>query len=255
MIVQEEGSIPYKFNISLFLKVVVGFSALFALMMSILFLISKIMMIKDKLFVVLFYSSLESYHLMKFINTVFNDTLFIKDIIRRLIFNPDLHMMILSIFFITTDNTNVFYILDYLIITAVDSIICFFTYIVPGLKLDLPELQAAKVKVQSPNFQLLSASFEIIVAIYLLSRAIYKHKKDHWLLFIAYFFLVNLSGVITSEVHSNVWEWVITHLRRIGLTRGGIIGKLSESIAEFLYNIKISLQKLYPVRDLKVHIE
>lgn len=242
-------------NKNLFLKVVVGFSAMFALMTSILLFISKLLFIKDKLFLILFYSSIESYHISKIVYTIFYDATFKQYFIQKFIFNPDLHMMILSLCFISTDNTNLFYILDYIICTAVDFLIFFFKYIVPGMKLYMPELEKAKVSVQSPNFQLLSAFFEMIVAIFLLIHAIVKHKKRHWSLFVAYFLLVNLSGVITSEYHSIAWDRIINYFRQKSLQSGGLVGRISDTIADLIYSIKLNLQKLYPRRELKIHFE
>ena len=246
---------PIQVDAERFIQIVGGICSICGLVFSVFAFFAKIVGKIPTLLTILFYASIDSFHIFRAVSDVMPKFQVEATTGKRLLYSSDFHMFILSLFFIIFDYSNIFFILDYIIITMVASSSFFINYISTTLKLNVPMMSMIKQVVSDPIFDVISAVLELLVSICLFFRAITTFKFTSWLLFLIYTLIVNISGIATSEAHNKLWSQIGLTLREFAAKRNDGLGRFIETSCDKCAHFSSQVKQYFPKRDIKVHLQ
>ena len=232
-----------------------GVSSMCGLLFSILCFFGQIAEKKSVLITILFYVSIDVGHAFNVMKTVMPKFEVEQNTLRKLFVCSDFHMIILSLFFILTDSTNVFYVFDYIVECFIESLSFVINVLTLEMKLNGPYLSVIKQINNSPLLPMVSPVVELIVAIFLLINSIIKMSFSAFILCAAYIFFVNIVGVATNESHSRLWNSIGLQIREFAAKNGGSVGSFLENLCDKGEQFTAKLRKFFPRREIKVHLQ
>ena len=247
-------SSPLQIDAERFIQIVGGICSICGFVFSIVTLFAKLSGHIPTFVTILFYSSIDSFHIFRAVSIVMPKFQVEATTGKRLLYSSDFHLFILSLFFILSDYTNFFYIVDYILITFVESCSFFTNYVSVQLKLNLPIMSQIRQIASNPAIDIGSAVLELIVSICLFFRAISTFKFTNWLLFLIYTIVVNISGIATSEAHNKLWSKIGLTLREFAAKRNDGFGRMIETTCDKCSHFSSQVKQYFPKRELKVHL-
>lgn len=243
------------FNSLEFLNWVIGIAAIASFVISVLFLCIKPFDDIPIIELIFFYSAIECLHIFKVFRIATPKFEFDQASFRRAMLCQDLYMFILCLFLIISENTNYFIILDYAFNTFVEGGLFFVQVLAPIVTGEGPYVARLRTVLHTPYIPAISAVIEACTALSLLLTTMAHFSMLNLIVFLAYFFLVNIASLATTEAHNRLWSKVGLWLREFAAQRNDKLGQYIEVFVEKCSHYSTIAQQYFPKKDVKVHLQ
>lgn len=254
MDIDEVGGPPNSAEINKILQIIYDVSSILGLIFSFPMIFVCASSESNFLVKAFFWTSIAFFHLISIIRTVFPKFVISADMKERLILCPDVHYFTVMFLFLVSGICPFFYVLLYCLIFAAR-----------GIPFMVEQIQLAKTNpvlanrltglLDLPVFCDLPAYLEILLGLRLVFLLIFDFCFSTAISVLTYLLWLLLFNYANSEVHARVWSSISIFIREFAAKKADSFGPQLEKFVDRAGEISDKMIKLYPSKELKVHLQ
>ena len=201
----------------------------------------------------LFLSTVAVRHLVDAVKVVCPKFVIEADIVERVILCPDMHYLAVMVLFAVAGICPLLYIVLYLFYFAFGGA----TFICEKVCVGAYEQVGRQVTnvISSPVVQVAPTYIEIALGLQLLVIALFDFRLMTLVALFGYVFLILLFNFANNELHSRIWSTISIRLREVAAQNAETFGPKLENFIDKVTEWGTEAAKLYPQKELKVHLQ
>jgi hypothetical protein len=173
-------------------------------------------------------------------------------LMKRLLICPDVHYLTILVIFLFNGSCPFLYVILYGYFFAARTATC----AVDRLHLGSASAQEAVGRlVRGPVFVSIPSYVEIVLCLELAWNAIIQFTVIAWFTLFAYIFWLLAFNFASSEIHARVWATVSLWMRKVAAGHAETFGPLIEKVVDAVGEFGAAAAKMYPGKELKVHLK
>ncbi|OHT07229.1 hypothetical protein TRFO_01403 [Tritrichomonas foetus] len=197
-----------------------------------------------------------SFHLFSVIKDIFPNFTVGSNILPKLILCPDFHHLTMCLLFYIAGISSFIHVFMYVIEFGVRSLIFVQNKIIPNTSLHgNPLIDNVMDFIANPFISSLPSYLEIALGFYLLYNSFVNFTLMSWIVLIVYMVWIIAFNFAASEVHSRTWTSVSLWLREFAAQNAETFGPKLELAVDKFSEFANKVAKVYPSKEIKVHLQ
>lgn len=203
------------------------------------------------IFFALFYSTVASVHVISLIRSAFPKYEIEADLPKRILLSSDSHYVAVVFIFVFAEISPILFVSLYLFLYS-SSIL---KVVIKILGHNNPSTIKLKQMMVNPIYKQIPSYLEIALTFQLFFLALFSMKALTWMAFFVYVIWFLAFNYANDELHVRAWSNIGLFLREIASRNAETFGTQLESFVDKVAEFGNSLSKLYPSKELKVHLQ